>query len=127
MGVGADTDPLTILANLVVTSVMGDVLDQVNLLLLGFWRRPARPPPGSDPDGGAPARPCPRRPGGLAGWPVPAPSILHPHRERPSLLGSALRVRRSVLARGVLPAEVAPVPGRGEPEIDESLRPAARD
>ena len=106
---------------------MGDVLDQVNFLMRGFWRRPARPPAWSDPDGAPPVRTCPRRLGGLAGWPVPATRVIHPRRERPSLRGSALRVRRSVLARGVLPAAVAPVPGRGVPAIDESLRPGATE
>jgi len=95
--------------------------------MLGFWRRPARPPPWSDPDGGPPARTCPLRPGGLDGWPVPATSVLHPRRVRPSLRGSALRVRQSVLAQRVLPAEVAPVPGRGAPAIDTSLRPGATE
>ena len=107
--------------------VMGDVLDQVNLPTLGFWRRPARPPPWRDLDGGPPARTCPLRPGGLDGWPVPATRVRPPRRERPSLRGSALRVRRSVLARGVLPAAVAPVPGRGAPAIDKSLRPGATE
>ncbi|OGC00768.1 MAG: hypothetical protein A3G35_01725 [candidate division NC10 bacterium RIFCSPLOWO2_12_FULL_66_18] len=35
--------------------------------------------------------------------------------------------RRSVLARGVLPAEVAPVPARGAPAIDKSLRPRVKE
>ncbi len=82
-----------------VKEVMGDVLDQVNLLMLGVWRRPARPLPWSDPDGAPPARTCPLRPGGLDGWPGPATRVLHPRRERLSLRGSALRVRESVLAR----------------------------
>ena len=69
----------------------------------------------------------PRRPGGLDGWPVPATRVIQPRRERPSLRGSALRVRQSVLAQGVLPAEVAPVPGRGAPVIDKSLRPGAME
>ena len=93
----------------------------------GFWRRPARPPPWSDPDGAPPAKTCPRRPGGLDGWQVPATRVIHPRRERPSLRGSALRVRRSVLARGVLPAAVAPVPGTGAPATDTSLRPGATE
>ena len=39
----------------------------------------------------------------------------------------APRVRRSVLARGVLPAAVAPVPGTGAPATDTSLRPGATE
>ncbi len=111
----------------VMGDVMGDVLDKVNLPMLCFWRRPARPPPWSDPDGSPPARPCPRRPAGVDWWQVQSTRVIHPRRERPSLRGSALRVRRSVLARGVLPAEVAPVPGIGAPAIDESLRPGATE
>ncbi len=52
---------------------------------------------------------------------------MHPRREGPSRRGSALRVRRSVLAQGVLPAEVAPVPGIGALAIDTSLRPGATE
>ena len=73
------------------------------------------------------ATPTAERPGGLDGWPVPATRVIPPRREQPSLRRSALRVRRPVLARGVLPAEVAPVPGIGAPVIARSLRPGATE
>ena len=67
------------------------------------------------------------RPAGLDGWQVQAPRVIQPRRDRPALRVSALRVRRSVLHRGVLYAEVAPWPGIGAPAIAKPLRPGATE